>query len=282
MRSLIAKFRRAIQPTLPDPRTTPATKAALRSAQAHWQARAAQGPLDLTECGLRVFSQFEEDGLLLAVFAAIGADHQTFVDIGSGDGINSNCANLALNFGWHGLYLDGDAAKIAQGEAFYTNHPDTFLYPPAFRAAMVTRDNINALIAHAGFGGPVDLLSLDIDGNDYWIWDALTAVQPRVVIVESNAAFGERPVTMPYNPTFVYTDDYFGAGPEAFRRLANRKGYRLVGANRYGFNLIFVRRGIGESVLPEVPLERVRRHARTAETDRLYAAISGRPLVTVE
>lgn len=264
-------------PEAPDTRSSPATKAALQSLCLDWQRRA--HPIGLRDAGLRVFSQFEEDGILLAIFAAIGTTNRTFVDIGSGDGINSNCANLAVNFGWHGLFIDGDAGNITRGRAWYAGHPDTWLYPPTFMQSFVTRENINDTIQSAGFGGPIDLLSLDIDGNDYWIWDTLTAVQPRVVIVEANDALGNDPVTVPYDPNFSHAgDEYFGASASAFCHLAREKGYRLVGANRFGFNLIFVRRNDGEAALPEVTLASVRTHARAQREFSAHV----RPLVRVD
>jgi hypothetical protein len=262
-------------------RWSPETKAALRLLEVSFANRAQAGVVDLSQAGIRVFSQFEEDGLLVAVFGALGAANRLFVDIGSADGITSNCANLAVNFGWHGLFIDGATDQVERGRRWYATHPDTFLFPPVFVDAMVTRDNINGLIRGAGFSGEVDFLSIDIDGNDYWIWEALEAINPRVVMVESNAAFGDRPVVVPYDPTFVYSDEYFGAGPEAFRRLASRKGYRLVGANRFGFNLIFVRNGIGETALPEVSLESVRGHVRNPIIARAFDGIAQRPFVSV-
>lgn len=83
----------------------------------------------LTDTGFRVYSQFEEDGILLYIFAAIGVEHKTFIDIGSGDGINSNCANFAVNFGWNGLFIDGNPANIEIGKKYYATNPDTGLPP---------------------------------------------------------------------------------------------------------------------------------------------------------
>jgi len=107
----------------------------------------------LEDTGFRVFSQFEEDGILLYIFAAIGMGNRTFIDIGAGDGINSNCANLAINFGWNGLFIDGNPSNIERGKAYYRNNPDTTLYPPKFVHAFVQRENVNELIREAGFVG---------------------------------------------------------------------------------------------------------------------------------
>jgi len=236
----------------------------------HYQQLARQGEVPpLKETGFRVFSQFEEDGKLLFLFALLGMGGKRFVEIGSDDGINSNCANLALNFGWHGLFLDGNETAIRRGRAFYAKYPHPWMYPPKFVCAMLKRENINELIAKAGFAGEIDLLSIDIDGNDYWLWDALERVQPRVVIIETHVEFGLRNIVVPYDPDYVYPGKhpvYHGASPVAMTRLAARKGYRLVGANDLGFNFIFVKNGLAEDLLPAVPVESVLTHPSVQES----------------
>lgn len=272
---MLTRLKRLLRPDVPDPRTSPETKATLRALYTQWQ----QHPPCLKDAGLRVFSQFEEDGLLMAIFAAIGTTNKTFVDIGASDGIFGNTANLATNFGWSGVLIEGDPVSVARGQAWYATHPDTWRYPPTFVNAMVTRENVNDLIG-GGIPAEPDLLSLDIDGNDYWILEAITT-KPRVIICEANVTFGPHPVTVPYDPAFVHAhDNYYGAGAEALRRLCDDKGYRLVGANQWASNLLFVRRGIGEDVLPEVSLESVRWHP-FAEQFSSYPT-ADRPLVRVD
>jgi len=107
----------------------------------------------LSDTGFRVYSQFEEDGILLYIFAAIGVEHKTFIDVGSGDGINSNCANFAVNFGWRGLFIDGNPSNIEKGKKYYASNPDTWAYPPTFVQAFIQRENINELIRDNGFAG---------------------------------------------------------------------------------------------------------------------------------
>lgn len=231
----------------------------------------------LPDTGFRVYSQFEEDGILLYIFAAIGVEHKTFIDIGSADGINSNCANFAVNFGWNGLFIDGNPAKIERGRKYYANNPDTTLYPPTFGNSFIQRENINELIRDNGFaGGGVDLMSIDIDGNDYWIWDALTVVEPRVVIIETHIEFGMNSIVVPYDKDYMYPGkhpDYHGASPVAMEKLARKKGYRLVGANNYGFNTIYVKNGIGEDILPTVSVESILEHPRNKERQTLFEPI---------
>lgn len=231
----------------------------------------------LTNTGFRVFSQFEEDGILLYIFAAIGVEHKTFIDIGSGDGINSNCANFAVNFGWNGLFIDGNPANIKKGKEYYVSNPDTWAYPPAFVQSFIQRENINQLICNNGFGGKtIDLMSIDIDGNDYWIWDALTDVEPRVVIIETHIEFGMNSIVVPYDKDYHYPGkhpDYHGASPVAMEKLARKKGYRLVGAINYGFNTIYVKDGIAEEILPAVSVESILNHPRNKERQKLFEPI---------
>jgi hypothetical protein len=231
----------------------------------------------LSDTGFRVYSQFEEDGILLYIFAAIGTKSKTFIDIGSGDGINSNCANFAVNFGWRGLFLDGNPTNIERGKKYYANNPDTSLYPPSFVQAFVKRENINELIRDNGFAGRgVDLMSIDIDGNDYWIWDALTVVKPSVVIIETHIEFGMNSIVVPYDKDYVHPGkhpDYFSASPVAMEKLARKKGYRLVGANNYGFNTIYINNGIGEDILPAVSVESILQHPRNIERQKRFEPI---------
>jgi hypothetical protein len=158
-------------------RTSPATKVAQLQLWHYYrsQIEAGRAP-NLCNTGFRCFSQVDEDGLILFLIAALGISQGVFLDIGAADGINSNCANLALNFGWRGTFIDGSEADIARGRAYYERHPDTWLYPPTFIHCMVNRENINQTLIEASVPPEVDLMSIDIDGNDYWIWEAITAL----------------------------------------------------------------------------------------------------------
>jgi len=125
-------------------------------------------------------------------------------------------------------------------------------------------------------GGGVDVMSIDIDGNDYWIWDALTVVEPRVVIIETHIEFGMNSIVVPYDKDYVYPGkhpDYFSASPVAMEKLARKKGYRLVGAKNYGFNTIYVKNGIGEDILPAVSVESILAHPRNKERQKRFEPI---------
>jgi hypothetical protein len=231
---------------------------------------------DFNDTGFRVFSQFEEDGKLLYILALIGMKNKTFVEIGSDDGINSNCANLAFNFGYHGLFLDGNPKAIKRGEKFYGKYPHPYMYAPKFTCAKVTAENINTLVSDAGLNGEIDVLSVDIDGNDYWIWKALDVVQPNIVIIETHVEFGLRNIVVPYDANYFFPGKhpiYHGASPIAMVNLGKQKGYRLVGANQLGFNFIFVKNGLAESELPEVTVESVLKHPSVKESWKRFEPI---------
>ncbi|WP_296146715.1 hypothetical protein [uncultured Flavobacterium sp.] len=214
----------------------------------------------LKDTGFKVFSQFEEDGKLLFIFSVIGMESKIFVDIGSNDGVNSNCANFLINFGWHGLFIDSDASVLEIGKKFYSKYPDPWGFPPKFLCKKVTRENLNESIQNAGFEGEIDLLSIDLDGYDYWIWDTLEIVKPRVVIVETQVEFGLKDLVSPYEKNISEQIKYQGASPVAYVKLAKKKGYRLVGANDYGHNMIFIKNGVGEEFIPEVSVESILNH----------------------
>ena len=241
-------------------KTSPASKAAqLQLAQA-WRSLRHQGlPLpSLADVEFRACSQNSEDGILLYLFSLIGTTSRTLLEICAGDGIECNSANLILNHGWTGLLVDGDVSRVQRGRKFYATHPDTFSFPPKFAHAWVDRETVNDLISSHGYTGEVDLLSLDLDGVDYWIWDAIEVVRPRVVVAETQCIWGaERSVTVPYRrdfraPLIRGFGVYSGASLPAFVSLAARKGYRLIGTQSLGFNAFFVRNDVGADLLPEV------------------------------
>ena len=273
IRSWLGDRVRGALDVLVDPRlevataTSAATKAGLRQLSlAYRSAVEEERPLPpLRETGLRVFSEADEDGILLFLLAVVGVDRGRFVDIGAGDCITaSNCANLALNLGFHGLFVDADRDGIEIGRRFYESHRDTRAYPPKTAHAFVTRENVNDVIRGAGIDGEIDVLSIDIDGNDYWIWEAITCVRPRIVVIETHTEYGLADVCAPYRADFEWRhatpDEVFGASPVATRRLGVQLGYRLVGGNRYGFNAFFVRDDLGAGAVPTVGVEELLRH----------------------
>jgi len=237
-----------------------------------------------------VFSQNNEDGRILDYFSKIGATNHIFVEVGSSGGQECNTANLSLNFGWSGLLIDGDKDAIEQGRKFYRQELGQLAESVVMVNEFVTAENINKIIMENGIEGQIDLLSIDIDGNDYWIWEAIDAVDPRLVLVEYNSIFGLRPVTIPYQASFQwkvgYHPYYYGASLTAFTNLANRKGYVLVGVES-GLNAFYVKEYIArERSLNSVEAEDVFAHQRKwmkhGDPDCLFQKIGNLPFVEIE
>jgi hypothetical protein len=252
-------------------RTSPSTKGQLRGLYAQYRSLAAE-PSRLprySEVGFRVFSQFDEDGIILFMLAAAGLGRGRFVEIGAGDGIHaSNCANLAFNLGFHGLFVENDQSAVERGRAVYAAPDDTRLFPPVFVRSFVTRENILDVLSAEGFGTDVDVVSIDIDGNDYYVWEALEEVRPRLVVVETHTEHGTRDVLAPYRADYDWRkadpSAPVGASPAAMSRLAERLGYRLVAGNRFGFNTFYLRADLGEETVPTIGLDELLRHDRNA------------------
>jgi hypothetical protein len=219
-------------------------------------ARNGIGLPEFLDVEFRCYSQNGEDGILLYIFSLLGTTNRRVVEISAGDGIECNAANLIINHGWQGLLVDADADQVARGTAFYSTCRTTWVAPPTFINAWITAENVDTIVAGTGFGGPIDLLSIDVDGNDYWIWKALNGSRPRAVVIEFNAFCGpERSLTMCYQPDFrldLTVRPYrCGASLPAFVKLAREKGYRLVGVQSFGFNAFFIQDGLQEKLLPE-------------------------------
>lgn len=230
---------------------------------------------EFNSTGFKLFSQFEEDGLLLYIFSLIDHPKKTFLEFGSDDGINSNSANLYFHHGWSGLFIDGNEKAIERGEYFYKKWGNPTTKKPKFLHSRITRENINDLIKKGGLSGEIGLLSIDIDGNDYWVWEAISVINPQVVIIETHNEFGMYNIVVPYDPDYSYPGkhpDYHGASPMAMTNLAKHKGYRLVGSNELGFNFIYVRNDLAPELM-EVSVESVLQHPSNKEAQHRFEAI---------
>jgi hypothetical protein len=174
----------------------------------------------------RVHSQNGEDGVIEALFATLGTTNKYFVEFGSGDGIVCNGAYL-VEQGWTGLAMDGQGIS---------KNPRLTV-----RKEFITAENINDLFRKYDVPAEFDLLSIDIDSNDFWVWQRITA-RPRVVVIEYNASIPPNESrTIVYDPKFVWNgSDYFGASLRALKELGRRKGYTLVHCERAGVNAFFV------------------------------------------
>jgi hypothetical protein len=199
----------------------------------------------LHEVEFKVFSQWGDDGIIQYLVHVLDIPYRTFIEFGVEDYTESNTRFLLINNNYSGLVIDGDEkniSKIKQDAVFWLHD----LYA---EHKFITKDNICSVIQkflNKGFDKEIGLLSIDIDGNDYWIWKNIINVNPIIVIAEYNAVFGStNKWTVPYQKDFVmggeFTRYYWGASLNALVQLGAEKGYSLVGCNSNGNNAYFVR-----------------------------------------
>lgn len=209
---------------------------------------------DLSDVEVSAFSQWGEDGIIDWLISRIPHIPHTFIEFGVESYREANTRLLLKLRNWRGLVIDGCADHIQriQSQDIYWRH---FL---TAECAYIDRNNINAIIQSAGFDGEVGLLSIDIDGNDYWVWEAIDVVNPAIVVVEYNAVFGDvQSIAIPYNPEFQrlnahYSGLYFGASIVALIELGKNKGYTFVGTTSNGVNAFFVKNEFVDGVLPHI------------------------------
>ena len=208
------------------------------------------GPLSDQE--FRVYSQWGEDGIIQHLLRCVPIEREVFVEFGVETFEQANCRFLMINDNWSGLVIECDpdlAARIRRSREYW-------LYNLKVAEEMVTRENINRILEDHGVTGRIGLLSIDVDGMDYWIWEAIDAIEPSIVVIEYNHLFGASDaVTVPYRPDFNrrkahHSIMYYGASLPALCLLAERKGYDFVGANRNGLNAFFVRKELRPDSLP--------------------------------
>lgn len=241
---------------------------------------------DLNQIGFRVFSQNNEDGLLLYIFTMIGTTNKLFVEIGSNTddshiGIpENNSTNLIMYHGWNGLIIDADKTAVDTTIHFFArskntkhNHwqdrkskknDESNYICPMVKHKYITSENINSYLAENKIPSEIDLLSIDIDGMDYHVWKAMEITSPRVVIIEFNQRFHFLNSHIPSNNGT--TDDEFkytfkelgndnGCSLHSLVSLAEEKNYRLVAVSSSGFNAIFLRNDLGHDYFKELTVE---------------------------
>ena len=237
--------------------------------------------LPFEDVEFRNYSQCGEDGILHYIFSLIGTTNKQCVELCAGSGLECVSANLILNHGWFALLVDGDEKNVRKGLEFFSTHADGKVMGPRFLKRWISDNSVNAILKEASFSGEIDLLTIDMDGLDYWVWDAITEINPRVVVVEFMPWLGREPITTARDENFTtewiplfengnqtdktteeeLPDDlsffsrwtlHGGASLAAYNKLAKRKGYCLVGANGQGFNAFFIRNDIAQELFPEV------------------------------
>uniref|UniRef100_E6Q516 Methyltransferase FkbM domain-containing protein n=1 Tax=mine drainage metagenome TaxID=410659 RepID=E6Q516_9ZZZZ len=191
------------------------------------------------------FSQGGEDGVLLSLLMRIGTTNRFFVEFGVSDGAECCTAALAIKYHWSGLMIEGDSASY---ERLCTGYRSLGVIEVRFLQRFIDRDSIVKIFEDEKVPENLDLLSIDVDGNDYWIWESLLVAgyRPRIIVVEYNAAKGPRDRwVMAYNPAHTWDgSDYFGASLASLAALGERYGYALIGTSSNGINAYFVRDGL--------------------------------------
>ncbi|MEM0541488.1 hypothetical protein WFZ85_02565 [Flavobacterium sp. j3] len=205
----------------------------------------------LDEVEFQVFSQRGEDGIIQYIINKIEIPNKIFIEFGVETYTESNTRFLLFNNNWSGLVIDGSSKNIN----FIKKDFIYWKYDLVAINSFITKENINNLISSYTDVKDIGLLSVDIDGNDYWVWESIHCINPRVVVCEYNSAFGpHKKVTVPYKIDFVrskehFSELYFGASLAAFCHLAEKKGYDFIGTSSAGVNAYFVRKDLSEPFL---------------------------------
>lgn len=184
----------------------------------------------------RLISQNGEDGILQKIFDVVGTTNKYYIEFGAGNGhFGSNTKYLREKCGWTGLLLEG---SCQENDAINLHR------------AFITAENICDLFRKYDVPKEFDLISIDIDGNDFYVWKALCdEYRPRVVVIEFNQHFNfNEDAVMVYNSNNIWNgSEAFGASILAFFNLGRKLGYSLVYQESNGANLFFVRDDVLES-----------------------------------
>ena len=197
-------------------------------------------PKKLTRYEFKVFSQAGEDGIISEIFNRIGTTNKFFVEFGVGNGLENNSAYLLVK-GWQSYWIEGSERFCKSiRQSFEDLIADQQL---TLKNTFITGENIEDLFRKGNVPTELDLLSIDIDGNDYWVWQAITNYRPRVVILEYNAIYPpESSWVMQYNPSHQWKyNSHMGSSLKALEKLGHQKGYKLVACSFSGVNAFFVR-----------------------------------------
>lgn len=212
---------------------------------------------DLTSKEFRVFSQWGDDGIIQYLINQLNIQNKCFIEFGVGNYYESNTHFLLINNNWSGYIIDGSKKNIDE----VRTNPFFWRYDLNIKSAFIDTNNINDLLSQSRFEN-IGLLHIDLDGNDYWIFDAIDIEKynPDILILEYNSNFGSnRCITIPYDANFScieahYSGQYFGASISAMNSLAVKKGYFLVGTNSAGNNAYFIKNKYSETI-PSVSIE---------------------------
>ena len=198
---------------------------------------------NLIEFEIQGFSQFGEDGLIRYLTDNLNISKKVFVELGVENYEEAN-TRMLLEYNWTGLVVEGNkeyCEHILEQEYVYKNSLKC-------ENSFITKENINNVIKKNNIFGQIGLLSIDLDGNDYWIWDEINIIDPDIVIIEYNSRFGDNSVTIPYEPLFERGKKlhkvYYGASLKALIKLGKIRGYSIICTNSNGNNAFFVKNSL--------------------------------------
>ena len=207
---------------------------------------------NINKFGIKIYSQNDEDGIILYILKHIGVKTKKFVEVGVENGIECNTTNLLKNFNWSGAQIEGNKKLYNNAKIQLKKVLGKKIKNLKLLNIFITKKNINQILKKYS-GKEIDLLSIDIDGNDFWIWKAINCVKPRLVVIEYNSFFGPTlSCTIPYNHKFIWNYEkkrsYYGASLKALEKLGRKKEYTLVGVDGNGVNAFFVRNDLAKNI----------------------------------
>ncbi len=197
---------------------------------------------NINDYELKIFSQFGEDGIIDYLIKSLKVEEKNFIEFGVENYEEANTRFLLESRNWSGLIFDSSKEHInfIKGKNYYWRQN------LIAKCEFITSENINSLIQEHNGDREVGLLSIDVDGNDYWIWKAINGIIPKIVVIEYNARLGKKKsIVTPYKKDFNrikehHSSIYFGASLIAIYKLAKEKNYSLVGTNINGSNAFCV------------------------------------------
>lgn len=225
----------------------------------------------------KIFSQFGDDGIIQYLIKQVAVKNKVFIEFGVENYLESNTRFLMCHNNWSGFVMDGsqEAMDSLKNQNWY------WRYALRQKAVFIDKENINGLLKDTGYSD-IGFLHIDLDGNDYHIFDCLDleVLNPSIIAIEYNSVFGkERAITVPYDKTFIRTKTHFsnlfwGASLPALQYVAKKKSYALVGCNQAGNNAYFVRKDLLTAKIKELSIEEAYVESKFRESRNTDYALS--------
>ncbi len=208
---------------------------------------------NISKFGIKIYSQNQEDGIILYILQHIGIKTKRFVEIGIENGTECNTTNLLKNFDWSGIQIEGNHALYLEAKKKLKQILGKKIKNLKLINSFIDKKNINKILKKNLKNKEIDLLSIDIDGNDFWIWKEINYIKPRLIIIEYNSFYGNNvSKTIKYNPKFCWdiknNKSYYGASLKALKKLGIKKKYSLIGVDNNGVNAFFVRNDLAKKI----------------------------------